>query len=146
MKGGNGGGGGGSFAYAVAICLFAVVLGWLALSAHCNSTHHQHVKVRHTRGLYVSTSSPSNRSSYHTDIICPDAAEDGYNEKKLKLIFCTVRCYCHGNRDQCYCCQLKQGSSDPPVCYDKLDVCKANCPICNPKCPIPPAAAAGFLA
>ncbi|CAL5060495.1 unnamed protein product [Urochloa decumbens] len=142
MKGANANGGGGSFAYVFAICLFAVVFGCLALSAHCSSTQQQ-VNMRHTRGLYVSAS-PTNRSSYHTDIICPtDAAEDD-DERKLTLIFCTVKCYCHGNHDECYCCQLKQGSSDPPVCYDKLDVCKANCPLCKPECP--PATAAGFLA
>ncbi|CAN6234109.1 unnamed protein product [Urochloa humidicola] len=131
MKVGNGCGGGGSLAYAVAICLFAIVLGRLALSAHSSSTHQQ-VKVGHTRGLYVSTS-PSNRSSYHTDIICPTDATEDVDERKLTLIFCTVKCYCHGNRDQCYCCQMS--SSNPPVCYDKLDDCKANCPSCNPECP-----------
>jgi len=88
--------------------------------------------VSRTRGVYL-TGSASNRSAYHTQILCPPAADDD-DESKLKLIFCTVKCFCtgiHGNAT-CYCCQ----KAPEPVCYDQLSDCKAKCPtICNPLCP-----------
>jgi hypothetical protein len=94
--------------------------------------------VGRTRGVYL-TGSASNRSAYHTQIECPPAADDD-GESKLKLIFCTVKCFCNGVHGDaiCYCCQKPPG----PVCYEQLADCQANCPTCNPDCP-PGAAAEG---
>ncbi|RLN07525.1 uncharacterized protein C2845_PM11G13660 [Panicum miliaceum] len=127
MKGSNGGG---SLLYVIVICL--------ALSAQCRSHELLKNNVGRTRGVYL-TGSASNTSAYHTQILCPPAADGG--ESKLKLIFCTVKCYCNGVHGDviCYCCQKPPG----PVCYGQLADCKANCPICNPDCPPPGAAAEG---
>ena len=86
--------------------------------------------VGRTRGVYL-TGSASNTSAYHTQIYCPPPAADG-DENKLKLIFCTEKCFCgvHGETI-CYCCQKPPA----PVCYDQLSNCQANCPVCNPECP-----------
>ena len=86
-----------------------------------------------TRGVYL-TGSASNTSAYHTQIYCPPpaAAADG-DESKLKLIFCTEKCFCGANEEAiCYCCQNK---APAPVCYDQLSQCQANCPVCDPVCP-----------
>jgi hypothetical protein len=95
-----------------------------------------------TMGLYLNASSQASGGGYQTKIVCPAAAVGGDDDsikgtKKLTVIFCTVKCYCHGNHDVCYCCQLSS-SGGGPVCYDHLSDCQANCPICNPKCPPTP--------
>ncbi|CAL5024199.1 unnamed protein product [Urochloa decumbens] len=133
MKGSNGGG---SLLYVIVIWL-AILFGCLASSAQCGS---EQVKkqVSRTRGVFLAGTA-GNTSAYHSEIECPSVADD--DESKLTVIFCTVKCYCHGvHGDQiCYCCQKPPG----PVCYDKLADCQANCPICQPECPpAPPVTAA----
>ncbi|PAN03848.1 hypothetical protein GQ55_1G024800 [Panicum hallii var. hallii] len=133
MKGSNGGGS----LLSVTLIWLAILFGCLALSAQCRS-HELLKNVGRTRGVYL-TGSASNRSAYHTQIECPPAADDD-GESKLKLIFCTVKCFCNGVHGDaiCYCCQKPPG----PVCYEQLADCQANCPTCNPDCP-PGAAAEG---
>lgn len=90
-------------------------------------------KVGRTRGVFL-TGTAGNTSAYHSEIECPSAVvAAGDEESKVKLIFCTVKCYCHGVHGDaiCYCCQKPPG----PVCYDKLADCRAHCPICQPECP-----------
>ncbi|OEL25811.1 hypothetical protein BAE44_0013170, partial [Dichanthelium oligosanthes] len=93
-------------------------------------------KVGRPTGVYLA-GSPSNTSgAYHTEIECPTTTAD--DESKLKLIFCTVKCYCNGvhGDSRCYCCQKPLG----PVCYEQIADCQANCPVCNPECPPAPPA------
>ncbi|KAG2655757.1 hypothetical protein PVAP13_1KG070142 [Panicum virgatum] len=123
----------GSSVYVMAILCFAILFGCLALSTQCHSSppprHHQQLKVMRTRGLFISTS-PTNRSSYHTEVECP--GDDAGSQ------FCAAECHCRGHRDgPCFCCLLDRPSnySMPPRCFDKLGDCKARCPLCHPACP-----------
>ncbi|TKW38194.1 hypothetical protein SEVIR_1G097700v4 [Setaria viridis] len=128
--------GGGSSLYVIVIWL-AVLFGCLASSAQCRSQLLN--KVVRTRGVFLAGTA-GNTSAYHSEIECPSVVVDD-DESKLKLIFCTVKCYCHGVHGDaiCYCCQKPPGA----VCHETLADCQADCPICNPECPpAPPAGTA----
>ncbi|OQU91139.1 hypothetical protein SORBI_3001G123650 [Sorghum bicolor] len=58
------------------------------------------------------------------------------HENKVVLIFChATKCGSLSKLVDCYCCTMKKGVEE--VCYDTMEICRANCPVCNPKCPPP---------
>ncbi|CAN6242954.1 unnamed protein product [Urochloa humidicola] len=120
MKGSNGSG---SLLYVIVIWL-AVLFGCLSSSAQCGSSELLKKQVGRTRGVFVAGTAGNTRAlTTPSEVECPSVADD---ESELTLIFCTVKCYCHGVHGDaiCYCCQKPPG----PVCYEQLADCQANLP------------------
>ncbi|KAL6657722.1 hypothetical protein ACP70R_005502 [Stipagrostis hirtigluma subsp. patula] len=96
------------------VFLFAVLLGSLALPAHCRP---QLLDTGSTMATAVNSTS--------------------LDESKINLVLC-VRGLCNyfnPNYQPCYCCG---DGTRKENCHRTSEECKAKCPVCSPTCPLPP--------